>query len=131
MTIVFVPLIALMRDQVKKLQNLGIKAACINSDQKPEENNRIIEQAKKNEIKILYIAPERSSDKHWIDAIKHINISFIAIDEAHCISMWGHDFRPAFREIIDLVRLQHDKMPILATTATATTGTEKDIKEQL
>lgn len=130
-TIVFSPLIALMRDQVQKLQALGIPAMCINSNQTDEENNAILDRAKRGEIKILYIAPERQENNSWIEATRSIKISMVVVDEAHCISVWGHDFRPSFRRIINLVKLLPAKMPVLATTATATRRVENDIAEQI
>lgn len=130
-TVVFSPLIALMRDQVKKLNNLGIFARCINSEQTPEENSLIISEAINGKIKILYIAPERQENTEWIEATRQMKLSMIVIDEAHCISVWGHDFRPAFRRIINLVKLLPAGLPVLATTATATKKVEADIASQI
>ena len=130
-TIVFSPLIALMRDQCRKLNFLGIAAKCINSEQEEEENNKIIEEAKNGVIKILYIAPERQENSKWLESTKDLKISMVVVDEAHCISVWGHDFRPAFRRIISLVNLLPKGMPILATTATATKKVQKDIEQQM
>lgn len=130
-SVIFSPLIALMRDQVKKLNSLGISARCVNSEQTEEENSRIISEAIKGKIKILYIAPERQENSEWIDATRHMNLSMVVVDEAHCISIWGHDFRPAFRRIINLVNLLPKGLPVLATTATATRKVEADIAQQL
>jgi ATP-dependent DNA helicase RecQ len=130
-TVIFSPLIALMRDQVAKLISLGISARCINSEQAPEENSLIIEEAKQGKIKILYIAPERQENSEWLEATRKMNLSMVVVDEAHCISVWGHDFRPAFRRIINLVRLLPAGMPVLATTATATKKVEADIARQM
>ncbi len=130
-TVVFSPLIALMRDQVKNLVSKGISAAFINSEQTNEENENIIAQALDGKIKILYIAPERQENEAWINATRQMNLSMVVIDEAHTISTWGHDFRPSFRRIIDLVQLLPVKMPVLATTATATKRVQKDIEEQI
>lgn len=130
-TVVFSPLIALMRDQVKKLNSLGISAKCINSEQSPEENMQIITEAKSGLIKILYIAPERQENSEWIEATRQMKLSMVVIDEAHCISVWGHDFRPAFRRIINLVRLLPAGLPVLATTATATKKVEEDVASQI
>ena len=130
-TVIFSPLIALMRDQVKKLSSLGIPAKCINSEQTPEENRQIINEAKQGKIKILYIAPERQENSEWIEAAREMNLSMVVVDEAHCISVWGHDFRPSFRRIINLVNLLPKGLPVLATTATATKRVEADIAQQM
>ncbi|NLE63777.1 MAG: ATP-dependent DNA helicase RecQ, partial [Bacteroidales bacterium] len=130
-TVVFSPLIALMRDQVKKLNALGIAAKCINSEQTAEENNQTIAEALAGNVKILYIAPERQNNEEWIEATRYMKLSMVVIDEAHCISVWGHDFRPAFKRIIHLVNLLPKGLPVLATTATATKKVEMDIKEQM
>jgi ATP-dependent DNA helicase RecQ len=130
-TVIFSPLIALMRDQVKKLTSLGIAAKCINSEQTQEENTKIIEDAKNGKIKILYIAPERQENSEWIESTRQMNLSMVVIDEAHCISVWGHDFRPAFRRIINLVKLLPIGLPVLATTATATKKVEIDVATQI
>ena len=130
-TIIFSPLIALMRDQVRSLNCRGIKAACINSEQPKEENTAIIQDAINGKLKILYIAPERQENIEWKDAMKKMRISMIVIDEAHTISIWGHDFRPAFRRIIELVQFLPQNAPVLATTATATKKVQKDIETQM
>jgi ATP-dependent DNA helicase RecQ len=130
-TVIFSPLIALMRDQVKKLNSLGINARCVNSEQTHEENSQIISDAKAGRIKILYIAPERQENSEWIEATRQMNLSMVVVDEAHCISVWGHDFRPAFRRIINLVKLLPKGLPVLATTATATKKVEEDISLQM
>lgn len=130
-TVIFSPLIALMRDQVKKLTALGISAKCINSEQTPEENSQIINDAKQGKIKILYIAPERQENSEWIEATREMNLSMVVVDEAHCISVWGHDFRPAFKRIINLIKLLPKGIPVLATTATATKRVEQDIAQQI
>src|SRR6185437_4861037 len=130
-TVIFSPLIALMRDQVKKLTSLGISAKCINSEQIREENTQIIKEAKQGKIKILYIAPERQENNEWIEATQQMKLSMVVVDEAHCISVWGHDFRPAFKRIINLVKLLPKGLPVLATTATATKRVEQDIAQQI
>lgn len=130
-TIIFSPLIALMRDQIKKVNSIGIPARCINSEQTREENTEIINEAKQGKIKILYIAPERQENNEWLEATRELNLSMVVIDEAHCISVWGHDFRPAFRRIINLVKLLPAGLPVLATTATATKRVQDDIAQQI
>lgn len=130
-TVIFSPLIALMRDQVGKLNRLGIAAKCINSEQTTEENTQVITDAKNGNVKILYIAPERQENSEWIEATRQMNLSMVVIDEAHCISVWGHDFRPAFKRIINLIKLLPTGLPVLATTATATKKVEIDIASQI
>jgi len=130
-TVVFSPLIALMRDQAKKLASLGIPAKCINSEQTHEENSTIIAEAKEGKVKILYIAPERQENTEWMEATRELNLSMVVVDEAHCISVWGHDFRPAFKRIINLVQLLPKGLPVLATTATATPRVQSDIEKQM
>ena len=130
-TIIFSPLIALMRDQTNALKAKGIAARYINSEQAPEENTQAIADALEGNIKILYIAPERQENQEWIEATRKMKLSMIVIDEAHTISVWGHDFRPAFRRIINLVNLLPKDMPVLATTATATLRVQQDIEQQI
>lgn len=131
LTIIFSPLIALMRDQVRSLNEKGIKAGLINSEQTNEENQQTIQNAINQKLKILYIAPERQDNSVWQEAVSKMNISFVVVDEAHCIAQWGHDFRPPFRRIINLINLLPSNIPVLATTATATKDTAKDIKNQI
>lgn len=131
LTVIFSPLIALMRDQVKSLNSKGISARYINSEQSPEENSATIQAALNGEIKILYIAPERQENQEWIEATRRMNLSMVVIDEAHTISVWGHDFRPAFRRIINLIKLLPQDLPVLATTATATKRVQNDIEKQI
>lgn len=133
LTVVFSPLIALMRDQVNGLLRRGIRAAYINSEQSQEDNDTAIEQALSGKLKILYIAPERQENRHWNEAIQQMKnqLSMVVVDEAHTISTWGHDFRPAFRRIINLVQLLPTHLPVLATTATATKRVQYDIEKQI
>lgn len=131
LTVIFSPLIALMRDQVLSLKQIGIEARCINSEQNIEENEQAINDALQGKLKILYIAPERQENQQWIEATRRMRLSMIVVDEAHTISVWGHDFRPAFRRIVNLVKLLPMDMPILATTATATIRVQHDIEAQI
>ena len=127
-TIVISPLIALMKDQVDGLKANGIEACFINSSQTEEERQFYIENLKSNTIKLVYIAPESLS---FLDNIfNSLTISLIAIDEAHCISSWGHDFRPAYTNL-GYLKNRFPSTPILALTATADKATRKDISEQL
>lgn len=130
-TVVFSPLIALMRDQVRSLCERGISAAYINSEQSYEENQNSIQRALNGEIKILYIAPERQENEEWVEATRQLKLSMVVVDEAHTISTWGHDFRPSFRRIINLVQLLPQSLPVLATTATATKKVQYDIEQQI
>src|SRR5688500_8237770 len=130
-TIVFSPLIALMRDQVRSMVDKNIRAAAINSNQEEEENADIIQKAQHNQLDILYIAPERMENAAWIAAAREMKISMIVIDEAHCISIWGQNFRPNYRRIVNLVKLLPKNFPVLATTATATARVQEDIIEQV
>lgn len=130
-TVVFSPLIALMRDQVRSLCERGISAAYINSEQSYEENQNSIQRALNGEIKILYIAPERQENEEWVEATRQLKLSMVVVDEAHTISSWGHDFRPSFRRIINLVQLLPQSLPVLATTATATKKVQYDIEQQI
>lgn len=120
-----------MRNQVEKLTALGIPARCINSEQTNEENLQIINEASLGKVKILYIAPERQENNDWIEAVRQMNLSMVVVDEAHCISLWGHDFRPAYKRIIYLVKLLPSGFPVLATTATAIRRVEHDIASQI
>ena len=132
LTIIFSPLIALMRDQVKYLKSIGISTECINSEQEHEVNTEILEKAKNGDIKILYVHPMRQENREWLEAIKsNIKISMVVIDEAHCISTWGHDFIPAYKRIVNLVKVLPKNFPVLATTATATERVASDIKNQV
>ncbi len=130
-TVVFSPLVALMRDQISYLKSKNISAECINSEQDEKTNTEIMQRAKKGEIKILYIAPERQENLEWIETVRSLKLSMVVIDEAHCISVWGHDFRPAFKRIINLVKLLPKNFPVLATTATATERVANDIIQQV
>ena len=120
-TIVISPLIALMKDQVDNINNnIGIKAKYINSTNTLDEVKEIIDMCYLRQVKLLYISPERLKNNYFINAIKTLNISQIAIDEAHCISMWGHDFRKSYRDIDGFVRIFRNRPVVSAFTATAT-----------
>ena len=127
-TIVISPLIALMKDQVDSLKANGIQACFINSSQTNEEQQLHIQNLKDNKVKMVYVAPESLS--YLENAFSQITISLIAIDEAHCISSWGHDFRPAYTNL-GYLKNRFPSTPILALTATADKATRKDISQQL
>lgn len=129
-TLVFSPLIALMRDQVNYLNKIGIPAKCINSDNSREENASICESVLRNEIKLLYVAPERQNTMLWVELISKVKLSMIVIDEAHCISVWGHDFRPSYKKIANTIS-KFKNIPVMALTATANHRTELDIRDQI
>ncbi len=130
-TIIFSPLIALMRDQVQKMSELGISANYISSQHTQEENDKTIEDALNGKIKIIYIHPARMENVQWLDNSRKMKISMVVVDEAHCISTWGHDFIPSYRKIVNLVNLLPTSFPVLATTATATKRVETDITTQI
>ena len=128
--IVVTPLIALMKDQVANLRCRGIKAAAVYSGMKNADVIKALENCIFGDYKFLYISPERLSSELFLTKIKRVKVQFITIDEAHCISQWGHDFRPAYRRIGELRSLFPD-VPVLALTATATPEVVKDIQQQL
>lgn len=125
-TIVISPLISLMKDQVDNLVSVGIKAAYINSTQSMDIIKKILIEASIGEYKIIYISPERLESKIFREMIKDLNISQIAIDEAHCVSQWGHDFRQSYLEISNFYRTLKNKPIISAFTATATEEVRAD-----
>ena len=124
--IVISPLIALMNDQVKTLKNLGIKAEMISSGMSPRQIDIVLDNCKYGKIKFLYLSPERIKSLFVQARLQQMNINFIAVDEAHCISQWGHDFRPAYKEIRVIRELAPDA-PIIAVTATANKKVANDI----
>ncbi|MGL5831128.1 MAG: RecQ family ATP-dependent DNA helicase, partial [Candidatus Altimarinota bacterium] len=130
LTLVVSPLIALMKDQVDSLKANGVPAEFINSSLSTVDIEEIQWRAEEGKIKILYIAPERLSVEAFREFLGKINVQLIAIDEAHCISEWGHDFRPEYRNLKKL-RGDFPEVPVIALTATATLKVKKDIIEQL
>jgi ATP-dependent DNA helicase RecQ len=129
-TLVISPLIALMKDQVDGLQANGIKAEFINSSLTSAQITAAYARAKNNEIKILYLAPERFALSDFQKFLQSLDISLIAVDEAHCISEWGHDFRPDYRNL-SLLKKLFPAVPLIALTATATAKVREDIISQL
>lgn len=127
-TIVISPLISLMKDQVDSLNELGINAAFINSTLDNGEFLQILEGIRANSYKIVYVAPERLNTDSFINLVKDISISLVAVDEAHCISQWGHDFRPSYLEIPRFINSLKQRPAVAAFTATATKEIIKEIK---
>ncbi|WP_040206144.1 DNA helicase RecQ [Neobacillus jeddahensis] len=130
-TIVISPLISLMKDQVDALNQVGIPATFINSSISFSEANKRIYGAKHGEYKLLYIAPERLESYEFIEELKDMDIPLVAVDEAHCISQWGHDFRPSYRHIKQMVNSLPQQPIVVALTATATPKVREDICHSL
>ena len=129
-TLVISPLIALMKDQVENLRANGISAAFINSSISNAEQSQIWSQCRSGDLKLLYLAPEKLFSSGVIDSVRDLPIALIAVDESHCISSWGHDFRPEYRQLSQL-RSYIPNVPVVALTATADRVTRKDILNQL
>ena len=130
LTVVVSPLIALMKDQVDAMEVMGIPATCLNSSLDAEESERRRERLEQGAYRLLYVAPERLMLPGFLSDIRRWNVSLIAVDEAHCISEWGHDFRPEYRRLAELRDVFPD-VPMLALTATATERVRDDILRQL
>ncbi len=126
-TIVISPLISLMKDQVDSLRETGISGTFINSTLSQEEFVTRIREIRENKYKIVYIAPERLNTYVFSNLVREINISMVAIDEAHCISQWGHDFRPSYLEIPKFINSLDSRPAVSAYTATAT----KEVIEEI
>jgi ATP-dependent DNA helicase RecQ len=130
-TIVISPLISLMKDQVDALIQVGIPATFINSSLSYSEANKRMQEAIQGKYKLLYIAPERLESREFIEDLYNMDIPLVAVDEAHCISQWGHDFRPSYRHIQQLIKSLVQKPTVLALTATATPKVREDICDLL
>lgn len=130
LTIVVSPLIALMQDQVNTLNKKGIKSIMIASSMSYREIDIALDNARFGSMSFLYTSPERLKSTLFIERFKQMNVSLIVVDEAHCISEWGHDFRPAYRDIKEL-RKHHSDVPVIALTASATAEVQNDIINQL
>ena len=126
-TLVISPLISLMKDQVDSLRQLGIAAVYINSSVSKAQLYKDLQNISAGFYKIIYIAPERLTSEYLPDSFKNLNISMVAVDEAHCLSQWGHDFRPSYRNILNFTNSLRIKPIISAFTATATPEVKKDI----
>jgi len=128
--LVISPLIALMEDQVNRLKENDMPAAALVSGMRLQEQEEVLAAAENNELKFLYVSPERLQSKSFITSLHELPISLIAVDEAHCISQWGYDFRPAYLNIAT-IREQLANVPLIALTASATSKVKKDIQEKL
>jgi len=132
LTLVFSPLKALMRDQCQRCNDVyTIPAAIVSSEFSQEENKATLAQAVEGHFKILFIAPERLDNADWQNSMQQMRISMIVIDEAHCISTWGHDFRPYYQRIVRLLTALPRDIPVLALTATANRRVEDDVLQQI
>jgi ATP-dependent DNA helicase RecQ len=130
LAIVISPLIALMKNQVDSLNAYGINARFLNSTLSKGETTKLKKDCQTGKIKLLYVAPESLNKDENIAFLQKVNVSFVAIDEAHCISEWGHDFRPEYRKIKSMIG-QLGNMPVIALTATATPKVQQDIQKNL
>src|SRR5215475_929459 len=128
--IVISPLIALMQDQAAQLAQMGIPAAVLNSSMPPEDQRVVMQKARSGEYRLLYLSPERLARQDTVGWLQRAPIAFFAIDEAHCISEWGHEFRPEYRQLSAL-RQHFPEIPIAAFTASATRHVRHDILAQL
>src|SRR5699024_9167702 len=130
-TLVISPLISLMKDQVDSLLAVGVKATHINSSLTMEEQRARMREIREGKYTFVYVAPERFESDYFFHQINSLDISLIAFDEAHCISQWGHDFRPSYRTVVQTVR-QLDTIPVLiGLTATATHEVTRDLQKLL
>ncbi|MEO0474086.1 MAG: ATP-dependent DNA helicase RecQ, partial [Bacteroidota bacterium] len=128
--LVISPLIALMKNQVDQLQAFGIEAGFLNSSMNRADYEAVKTKAINGTLKLLYVAPESLVKEEFIDFLKQTNLSFVAVDEAHCISEWGHDFRPEYRRIKEMLG-RVGRVPVIALTATATPKVRQDIVQNL
>lgn len=130
-TIVISPLISLMKDQVDQLKAMGINAVFINSSLTQKQQKEIEQDLISGHIQFLYVAPERFENQYFLSQLRKVNIRLVAFDEAHCISKWGHDFRPSYQNVIQKVFTLPQDFAILALTATATAEVQQDIMDKL
>ena len=126
-TLVISPLISLMKDQVDSLNNVGIPATFINSTLSPGEIDERLYRAYIGEYRLIYVSPERLESQGFCSRLLGMHVSIIAVDEAHCVSQWGHDFRPSYRFISDFINKLERRPVVMALTATATERVKKDV----
>jgi ATP-dependent DNA helicase RecQ len=131
LTVVISPLIALMRDQVRALTAAGVAAGSLNSSNEATENARILSLVRRGELRLLYLAPERLARPDTVEMLAESNVTLMAIDEAHCVSQWGHDFRPEYLTLGSLARQIGGRLQTMALTATADAPTRGDIVDRL
>lgn len=120
-----------MKDQVDQLKAMGIKAAYLNSSLTQKQQKEVEQELKQGDIQFLYVAPERFENSYFLNLLRKVNIHLVAFDEAHCISKWGHDFRPSYQSVIHRVFSLPQDFTIVALTATATAEVQQDIMEKL
>lgn len=131
LTLVISPLISLMKDQVDSLNEMGIPATFINSSLSYVEINKRLNRAQNKKVKLLYVAPERLESEEFLHLLEEIQIDLLAVDEAHCISQWGHDFRPSYLKLNEMIQFLKQKPTVVALTATATQQVAQDISDLL
>ena len=124
------PLIALMKDQVQQLNDRHLRAACLTAGMSSDTVTAVLNNALSDSLKFLYVSPERLRQRRFIEHFRHMNVGMIAVDEAHCVSQWGYDFRPPYLLIAD-IRAYHPSVPLIALTATATPAVADDICQRL
>ena len=131
LTVVVSPLISLMADQVTALRQLGVAAACLNSSLYSGEREAVLADAAEGRLNLLYVAPERLDDEAFLEVVRTRGLTLLAIDEAHCISQWGNDFRPSYQRISEFLEALPARPPVMALTATATRQVREDIEASL
>ena len=131
LTLVISPLISLMKDQVSALRQAGVAAECLNSSMGFEESREVFRRTARGEVKLLYVAPERLANEGFLRLMESVRLSLVAVDEAHCVSQWGQDFRPSYLKIPEFIRALPVRPPVGAFTATATAVVREDIVKLL
>ncbi len=131
LTVVVSPLISLMKDQVGSLHQYGVAASCLNSTLSPSEQADVLHGVASGAVALLYVAPERLDDPRFLEVAAARGVALLAVDEAHCISQWGNDFRPSYQRIIGFIDALPAQPPVMALTATATRAVREDIRASL